>query len=374
MRNPLRSGVFAALALAFSSFGDAFLYPFLPVHYAEVGVPVVMVGLLLSINRLVRLAANSLMVHAFLQWKFRRLTILATLLAIVSTFAYGFIGNIALWIFFRIVWGMAFATMRISSIQYALESPSKGMSVGLSRGVYEIGPMIALMIGPLIFNHAGAAATFVILGLLSLPGIFFAWQLPEMAQPETLSGSKLLGIPSSFDRLVFISAFVVEGILVVAIGYFLKDNMAMAAMLLAYRRLCLIFLSPLAGWLADRRGFEKIFNSSFFLMTFGVFGLALANSTATLVLAFTFIFTFNSVNAAPAPYNAARAGNRLKAVADNATWRDIGAATGSLLGGSLLLLPDLTLIFLIIGAVMTSALVWRWQTLTIPIERFFKWK
>lgn len=68
------------------------------------------------------------------------------------------------------------------------------------------------------------------------------------------------------------------------------------------------------------------------------------------------------------------AGNRLKAVADNATWRDIGAATGSLLGGSLLLLPDLTLIFLIAGAGMTSALVWHRQAFTEPMERFFKWK
>jgi hypothetical protein len=36
----IKASAFAALALAFASFGDAFLYPFLPVNFESVGIPV----------------------------------------------------------------------------------------------------------------------------------------------------------------------------------------------------------------------------------------------------------------------------------------------------------------------------------------------
>ncbi len=57
----LKAPALAALVLAFASFGDAFLYPFLPVNFDAAGVPLAYVGLVLSVNRIIRIISNSIM-------------------------------------------------------------------------------------------------------------------------------------------------------------------------------------------------------------------------------------------------------------------------------------------------------------------------
>ena len=54
------SVVFIALATAFSLLGDQMLYSVLPTYYAELGLMPYQVGLILSVNRWVRLITNSL--------------------------------------------------------------------------------------------------------------------------------------------------------------------------------------------------------------------------------------------------------------------------------------------------------------------------
>jgi MFS transporter, DHA1 family, multidrug resistance protein len=88
-KDGLKAPAFAALALAFASFGDAFLYPFLPVNFNDVGIPVVWVGLLLSVNRFVRILANTVIVHALAKYGLRSVMIVAVMLAVVSTLGYG---------------------------------------------------------------------------------------------------------------------------------------------------------------------------------------------------------------------------------------------------------------------------------------------
>jgi len=52
--------VFIALATAFSLLGDQMLYSVLPTHYAEIGLMPYQVGIILSVNRWVRLITNTL--------------------------------------------------------------------------------------------------------------------------------------------------------------------------------------------------------------------------------------------------------------------------------------------------------------------------
>src|SRR3989337_942447 len=87
--NRLKTPAYAALALAFASFGDAFLYAFLPVNNAVAGVPLVWVGILLSVNRFVRIFSNGIMVYLFSIYSLRVIMIGAAILAIGSTLGYG---------------------------------------------------------------------------------------------------------------------------------------------------------------------------------------------------------------------------------------------------------------------------------------------
>ena len=50
---------FAGTLVALAILGDSFLYAALPVHYREVGISLIMVGWLLSLNRWVRLFTNA---------------------------------------------------------------------------------------------------------------------------------------------------------------------------------------------------------------------------------------------------------------------------------------------------------------------------
>src|SRR5687767_7014930 len=176
--NGLKTPAFASLALAFASFGDAFLYPFLPVNNVAVGVPVVWVGVLLSINRFVRIFSNGVVVQLFAKYGLRFVMICAVLLAIISTAGYGIASGILAWIVCRILWGLSFSAMRIGTLGYALQQTRQGLALGVTRSFQEVGPMLSLFLTPLLVNNFEAKIIFFLLAGLSLPALWFAWKLP----------------------------------------------------------------------------------------------------------------------------------------------------------------------------------------------------
>jgi MFS family permease len=339
----LKATSFAALALAFSSFGDAFLYPFLPVHSSMVGVPVIWVGLLLSINRFVRILSNIMIVHAFARFGLRSVMIFAAVLAIASTCGYGVAASLFAWILFRVIWGIAFSAMRIGTLGYALQHPHQGIALGISRSLQELGPALSLFVAPVLLKFFGASTIFFLLAAFSLPALYFALQLPN-SDSRTLAfvGNRLLHWPSTLNSLTLFSAFIIDGIIVVVLGILFLDHRdhitvstatALAAFYLGYRRVCLVLLSPAGGWIADRVGIERVFNVSMILIMIGL----LIVFSGWIATGACVIFTFYSVNVAVTPGLVSKKLNQsLTAVAENATWRDIGAAVGALAGGWLI--------------------------------------
>lgn len=371
---------FASLALAFASFGDAFLYAFLPVNNLVVGIPVVWVGVLLSINRFVRILSNGIMVHLFAKYGLRLVMILATVLAILSTAGYGVASGILLWIVFRIAWGLSFSALRIGTIGYALQHARQGLALGVTRSLHEAGPMLSLFLAPLLIKNFEANVIFFLLAGFSLPALWFAWRLPNVDDRTPAAGPmKFPKFPSTFNLITLVSAIVVEGILIVVLGIlFLKyrDHIslvtatALAAFYLGYRRACLVFLSPLGGWLADTFGLDKVFNISVLLMIIGLLVVAAGWVATGAVI----VFTFYSINSAISPGTASKnQAHALAAVAQNATWRDVGTAVGTLTGGFLLtsahlttvlLFADISLLILLIvhlGASKTMKSLYVWK-------------
>src|SRR5688572_28733199 len=141
----IKNPVYASLPLAFVSLGDAFLYAFLPQYASSMNITVVWVGLLLSINRLIRIAMNPFVIVLFEKYGLRRTTIAASAIAIISTVGYGLgLGLLSL-ILFRILWGMAVSVLRMSTLAYAFKERNIGLSLGTSRSIQELGPMFALV-------------------------------------------------------------------------------------------------------------------------------------------------------------------------------------------------------------------------------------
>ncbi len=204
MREGLKPTILSALVLALASFGDAFLYPVLPVNALQMGVPIVWVGFLLSINRFIRLIANQGFGWLFNTCGYKRITILAAIFAAFSTLCYGLASGLLLWIAARIIWGLCYSSLRLSCISYSLEGKSQGFSLGLSRGLQETGPILALLMGSFLMQYFSVQTTFIIFSVLSISAIVIAFHLPELPKSSNHYNFTFNAIPSSFNFIVFL--------------------------------------------------------------------------------------------------------------------------------------------------------------------------
>ena len=338
----LKYPLYASLTLSFASFGDAFLYPFLPQNAEVMDIPVVWIGLLLSINRFIRIGFNPVVIRLFAMYGVRAVTIVASGLAIASTIGYGLGWGLFSLITFRIIWGMSFAILRLSTLAYAFDQEYVGTALGISRSIQEAGPMLALWWGPLLLNYFSVANTFLMLGLISGPSILYALALPKLKYAHKIKYKIRLSLPSLLNTMTFVSSFIVEGVLIIVAGVLLTRNYpslsllaitSMAGAYLAYRRFCSILFAPYGGVLADKVGFQRVFNYSMLLIIVGLISIIVGWTAVGLII----IFSFNSINSAMAPGGASHTEtDKIKAVAVNASWRDFGAAIGALTGGLLL--------------------------------------
>lgn len=338
MNQSLKPSVLAALVLAFSGLGDSFLYIVLPVYAAEMNVPVVWIGFLLSINRFVRIVANPLFAYLFNLYGLKRITMAAAFFAMLSTLVYALMPVLAIWIIARVIWGFCYAALRISAASYSLVNNSKGISLGLSSGVQELGPVIALLAGPVLLSCTNLSATFYAFSATSVIAIVVALYLPELTHGGHNHDVNISIIPSTFHLLSFLLSFFVQGILIVSVskliaapGLSITDLTALAGFYLAYRRICSIFISPFGGLLAHKKGIDKVYITSLFFTITGLLLMAMGFIKTGMLTVFTF---YSMVNALSPAHAALGAANHLKAVAVNNTWSDMGAAAGVLLAGS----------------------------------------
>jgi MFS transporter, DHA1 family, multidrug resistance protein len=377
----LKASAYAALVLAFASFGDAFLYPFLPVNFADAGVPVIWVGLLLSINRFVRIFSNTMIVHAFAKYGLRVVMIIAVVLAIISTFGYGIAASVVVWLLFRVMWGLAFSAMRIGTLAYALENERPGFALGISRSLQESGPMLSLFIAPFLLRYLHIEVVFYALAFLSLPALYFAVNLPAgNDRTQALQRKWFLKWPSTLNSITLISAIVIDGIVVVVLGVLflnvregisLPTATALAAFYLGYRRVCSVGLSPAGGWIADKIGMDRVFNISLVCIIIGLILLTFGWIGTGAVM----VFTFYSINSAITPGSASKTSSHsLAAVAENATWRDIGAAVGTLVAGLLISSSYLDEVLLSGIAAMIILLFIHLGTMKPIFKRVLSWK
>ncbi|HTJ48599.1 MAG TPA: hypothetical protein VL443_04015 [Cyclobacteriaceae bacterium] len=373
--------VYASLTLAFASAGDAFLYAFLPVNSMHAGVNVAWIGILLSINRFVRILFNQVIVHLFSSYGLRLITIAATTFAIISTLGYGIATGIGMWMLLRICWGLSYSAMRIGCIGYALQQPHQSFLLGISKGIQEAGPMLVLFLTPVLL-HYDSKTIFLMLAIMSTPAILFAYQLPKGDDRTPAAKERfIMQLPSPVNSITFLTATIIDGIIIIILGVlFLRQETtvlsaseatALAAFYLGYRRICLVLISPIGGWITDLFGVNTIFIGSLILVISGLL-LILTGWTATGAI---IVFTFYSIHSTITPaIISTLQSNSLSAVAENTTWRDLGAAFGTLLGGGLITSSYIST-FLSIGIlILTISLLVYWGTAQKTIKFFQVWK
>lgn len=167
-----RSYIAAAL-VAVSLLGDSYLYAVLPVHYAEAGISLVTVGLMLSINRWVRFFTNPLagVVGARVGWRWPFAA--ALWLGAATTAGYGLVQGAVALAGLRGLWGLAWSFLRLGGMAAVLAgSPvgRRGRLMGLFVGVARLGSVVGVVAGGYLADRLGYSSTAVILGAATALG------------------------------------------------------------------------------------------------------------------------------------------------------------------------------------------------------------
>ncbi|MBT2756808.1 MFS transporter [Mesobacillus foraminis] len=157
-----------ALVTALSLLGDSMLYIALPIYWETVGLDSIwQVGLLLSINRFIRLPSNPLV-----GWVYKNA-----------------------WVLLRSLWGIAWSFFRIgglSIVALLADEYHRGRLMGLYNGLYRLGSLVGMLLGGLLVPIIGLDTVSVIFGLatlLGLPFMLFFFKMTESADETERAGT-----------------------------------------------------------------------------------------------------------------------------------------------------------------------------------------
>ena len=167
--------IIVALATAISLLGDSMLYIALPLYWKEAGLDSIwQVGVLLSINRFIRLPFNPLVGWLYNKISLKTGLVIAIILGSITTLGYGLLSGFIAWIILRSLWGIAWSFFRIgglSIVAFDTNKDNRGKSIGLYNGLYRLGSLVGMLVGGLLVPIIGLSAVSIIFGCLTLFGL-----------------------------------------------------------------------------------------------------------------------------------------------------------------------------------------------------------
>lgn len=147
--SPSRVLVPLGLAVCLSLFGDLTLYAVLVTQLDEVGLSLAAVGVMLGVNRLVRIPGNPLAGVLFDRWGRRRLFIVGMLLGVLSTASYGLVRGFWPFLVSRLAWGIAWTLINVGGMAMVLDVSTRS-SRGRLAGLYNAWMWAGFALGPLV--------------------------------------------------------------------------------------------------------------------------------------------------------------------------------------------------------------------------------
>ena len=342
--------------MSLSLLGDSLLYVVLPLYAASFGIGLAWVGVLLSANRLTRVALYGAVASFGERIGPSRLTLAAAVLAAASTLTYAVGDGEYVLLAARIGWGLAFAALNLTTLAYAVTGTTRqGRSVGRSRAIISLGPVLSLSVGAWLVTIVGPRDVFAVLALFTLLGIPLALLLPRGAAATSRESRSIFPRPRRLDLLALVIGFGVDGIFVMTLALLLRDLVSTetavigSGLMIAARRLMEVFTAPLGGVLGDRFGANRmvLLLGTAVAAGLGIIGFDMPVTGAVIVvLAHGALLTVQPVLVAQRYPNSVMA-----RLAIFATWRDIGAALGPLAAGLLAERMSLDLLYAILAAV-----------------------
>lgn len=342
--NSWRSVIGSSAILSLALLGDALIYAVLPVHAEDFGLTLPWVGVMLSANRFIRVAAYGMVARLTLAIGVRRICVLAAAIATLTTAIYGLGQGPLVILGARLLYGLAFASLLLATLAYAVEFRDEvGVRVGVGRAIQRLGPILALLGGTWLIGSVGPKAVFVVLAVPTALSIAIAFTLPEHQPTQsTQNQTKSISWPSSIDLIFFLLGYGIDGLFAISITLILASETTLSAalvgggFLLAMRHVSEAVAAPLFGWIADRFGASRVFIAAAAMTILGFALIALGITVAGALLMLVFRGALASLGPALIVQGTAIDQHPLGRLAQMQAWRDLGAAFGPLLTGILL--------------------------------------
>jgi len=171
------------LGTALSLMGDSTLYTVLPTHTAEAGIALGSVGIILGVNRAVRLFLNGPAGLAYDRWPRRRLFVPALFIGALSTAVYAATRGFWPLLVGRLLWGLAWSGIWVGGATVILDVTTvqdRGRWSGLYQTWFFLGAALGAFAGGLLTDSVGYPMTMWIgAALTALGGLVALLWLPE---------------------------------------------------------------------------------------------------------------------------------------------------------------------------------------------------
>lgn len=386
-----RTVVAIALITAVCLLGDMMLYIVLPIYWESFGLSSLwQVGLLLSVNRLVRLPLNPVAGWFYQNMSKQTGVLIAVALAAVTTFSYGYAKSFWLLLTARCFWGAAWSLLRLGGFLTVLDASgeqNRGYLIGRYNGLWGLGGLAGMLAGGLLADRFGieiAASLFAVLAVCCIPFVirYVPKRVKQKKESAPSSGKAMYRDLWKQPNIIYvlITGFTVSmvffGIYMSTLSRMLEVNDAalrlfgftagaatLAGFIQAVRWGWDPFLAPLFGKLSDGRKGRMPFLIGSLLLSAGWFilmpfpfplwlwiGIALC-----LQLSWTMIITVADSLAA----DAASRTNKVAAMTAYTLAADVGAALGPSLGYMLTDLFNLSILYWFTSAVLIClCLMW----------------
>lgn len=309
---------------ALSLFGDALLYSILPLYAGDLGIPLLAVGIILSMNRWVRLGTNPLAARVYDRHGLFRPLLGAMILAVLSTFLYSRAWGLVVFLLARALWGLSWSHLRLGSLLVILSTSgsSLGLAIGTHHALTRLGSAFTSVVGGLLVDRGGYQWGLTIMTILSSLGVFLVVGLRRLLpsgledtkQRTTAQQGENLAVPELSPSMCYAGGFTVSfvsaGVIVSSLSLVLQQRLGdavslgswtlgiatISGLLFAVRWTSSLVIAPLVGRLIDLTGRVRVFRLLTLVMVVAllIFGGVL-NPLVTVVVACLLFFAGNSL-------------------------------------------------------------------------------
>lgn len=368
--HPARLVALVAAVVGLSIQGDSLMYGILPLAADGLGIPLGLVGVLLSANRLVRLVSNTWASALFERFGPRLPFIGSAILGCLTALAYGAGWGIVVFVLARMAWGIAWSGLRQGGYQAVWTGGpgAAGRLMGLLWGIIRLGSAISVVVGGWLYDQYGYGAAVYGIAAITALAIPLAWAVrwPDAAshRPATVrtNTSRIralegwrIALADPLQRwMLFIGLqkLLFDSILVSTAALFLQGQLGTdtplaafgigigtaAGLVLALRWLSDLVVGPLLGALSDRMGQLPLAALLVVGVLAAVIGAVTLGGVASLVCVALILIASTGVNV-----TLDAAANRLSVATERphlfigayTTVSDAGSAVGPLLAYSL---------------------------------------